>query len=405
MIVVVEYDPAWPQRFEQLRQEYGGALAAAGVPVVAIEHVGSTSVPGLAAKPVIDCDIVVAAPDVAAASQTLTGLGFKVLGELGIPQRWAFKEPGRLAGTNTYVVVAGSLALRNHLAVRDILRTDPDLRMRYADVKRRVGATAANIDEYGRGKNAMIQQILAAAGLTDEERASIDANQVPSHDDVPRLADPGPQELPGLPGGLRGLGSASHDRVDVGQPLADLQGDVDPGVGGGRGQPLRIAEQQVGRAHLDQQRRQPGQRREQRRGQGRLRVSPGQVIGGELAEQGGGGERVLVDPLGHRGPRAGQVHRRGHQHRGRGERVPGVPDSHEQGDREPSAGRGAGHRDRPRAQALAGAEPAPCGPHVVDGGGEGMLGGQAVLGEEHPHPAGPSQPGGQLAVLRSDPSS
>lgn len=58
----------------------------------------------------------------------LTGLGFKPLGELGIPLRWAFKEPERLAGTNTYIVVTCSLSLRNHLAVRDILRADPDLR-------------------------------------------------------------------------------------------------------------------------------------------------------------------------------------------------------------------------------------------------------------------------------------
>ena len=56
MIVVTEYDPAWPARFERLRAEYAAAMDAAGVPVVAIEHVGSTSVPGLAAKPVIDCD-------------------------------------------------------------------------------------------------------------------------------------------------------------------------------------------------------------------------------------------------------------------------------------------------------------------------------------------------------------
>jgi GrpB-like predicted nucleotidyltransferase (UPF0157 family) len=110
VIVVVEYDPAWPRRFGQLRQEYAQALAAAGVPVVAIEHVGSTSVPGLAAKPVIDCDIVVAEPDVGAASQVLTGLGFTAEGELGIPQRWAFRPPDRLAGTHTYVVVEGSLA-------------------------------------------------------------------------------------------------------------------------------------------------------------------------------------------------------------------------------------------------------------------------------------------------------
>lgn len=61
----------------------------------------------------------------------------------------------------------GSLALRNHLAVGEILRTDSGLRKHYTATKRRAGATAASIDEYGRGKNAGIQQILAAAGLTD----------------------------------------------------------------------------------------------------------------------------------------------------------------------------------------------------------------------------------------------
>jgi GrpB-like predicted nucleotidyltransferase (UPF0157 family) len=134
VIQVVEYDPTWPRRFEQLRREYADTMAAAGVPVVAIEHVRSSSVPGLAAKPVIDCDIVVAEQDVPAASATLVDLGFKPRGELGIPLRWAFEEPGRLAGTNTYVVVDGCLSLRNHLAVRDILRSDPVLRDEYAAV-------------------------------------------------------------------------------------------------------------------------------------------------------------------------------------------------------------------------------------------------------------------------------
>ena len=91
----------------------------AGVAVVAIERVGGTSVPGLAAKPIIDCDIVVTVEQVASASDVLVGLGFRPEGELGVPQRWAFKEPSRLNGTNTYVVVDGSLALRNHLRLRD----------------------------------------------------------------------------------------------------------------------------------------------------------------------------------------------------------------------------------------------------------------------------------------------
>ncbi|CAA9351011.1 MAG: hypothetical protein AVDCRST_MAG34-1758 [uncultured Nocardioidaceae bacterium] len=185
MIRVVQYDPTWPERFEQLRRLYADRMAVAGVPVVAIEHVGSTAVPGLAAKPIIDCDIVVAEQDVPEASNTLVDLDYEPLGDLGIPQRWAFKEPQRLAGTNTYVVIDGSLALRNHLAVRDTLRKNPALRDEYAEVKRRAGAAAMNIAEYGRGKNAILQRILAAAGLSAAERASIDANQVP-HEASPR---------------------------------------------------------------------------------------------------------------------------------------------------------------------------------------------------------------------------
>jgi GrpB-like predicted nucleotidyltransferase (UPF0157 family) len=186
VITVVEYDPAWPRRFQALRDEYAGAMAAAGVPVTAFEHVGSTSVPGLAAKPVIDLDIVVLEADVAAASGVLVSLGFAPLGELGIPLRWAFKEPARLAGTNTYVIVDGCLSLRNHLAVRDLLRADAALRAEYAAVKREAGASSANIDEYGQAKSPTVQKILAAAGLTEAELTSIAGNQVPSHDELPR---------------------------------------------------------------------------------------------------------------------------------------------------------------------------------------------------------------------------
>jgi len=186
VITVVEYDPGWPERFESLRREYAAAMAAGGVPVVAIEHVGSTSVPGLAAKPVIDCDIVVEQTQVAAASNVLMSLGFTPEGELGIPKRWAFREPVRLAGTNTYVIVDGCLSLRNHLAVRNVLRADAALRDEYAAVKRRAGARAADIDEYGQLKSAAVQKILTAAGLTEAERASIAGNQMPAHDELRR---------------------------------------------------------------------------------------------------------------------------------------------------------------------------------------------------------------------------
>jgi GrpB-like predicted nucleotidyltransferase (UPF0157 family) len=186
VITVVDYDGSWPERFQTLRTEYARAMTNNGVPVLTIDHVGSTSVPGLAAKPIIDCDIVVDADDVEAAGRVLISLGFTPLGELGIPHRWAFREPPRLAGTNTYVVASGSLSLRNHLCVRDTLRADAALRDDYARVKKHVAATAATIEEYGQGKNAMVQRILEAGGLSREERASIDSNQVPSHEDVQR---------------------------------------------------------------------------------------------------------------------------------------------------------------------------------------------------------------------------
>ena len=186
VIVVAEYDPVWPERFERLRREYADAMAAASVPDVAIEHVGSTSVPGLAAKPIIDCDIIVSESEVAAASKVLISLGFMPLGELGIPQRWAFGEPARLAGTNTYVIVDGCLSLRNHLGVREVLRADAALRDEYAAVKRDAGARAANIDEYGQLKGPVVQKILAAAGLTEAERAAIASSNVPTHEELPR---------------------------------------------------------------------------------------------------------------------------------------------------------------------------------------------------------------------------
>jgi GrpB-like predicted nucleotidyltransferase (UPF0157 family) len=84
------------------------------------------------------------------------------------------------------VTVEGSLSLRNHLAVRDTLRSSPDLRDRYSAVKQQVAAIAANIDEYGKGKNALIQEILTVAVFTEAERVTIDTAQVPSHHLVPR---------------------------------------------------------------------------------------------------------------------------------------------------------------------------------------------------------------------------
>ena len=134
------------------------------MPVVAIEHVGSTAVEGLAAKPVIDVDIVVTAEHVAAASAALESIGYEPLGTVGIEDRWAFKAPGTIR-TNTYVVLAGSLALRNHLGVRDVLRGDDALRARYAEVKCQLASTSSDAAAYVEGKSAILSEVLTKAGL------------------------------------------------------------------------------------------------------------------------------------------------------------------------------------------------------------------------------------------------
>jgi GrpB-like predicted nucleotidyltransferase (UPF0157 family) len=173
MIEVVDYDHRWPADFEILHDRYRAALA--GVAVVGIEHVGSTAVPGLAAKPVLDVDIVVVEDAVEAAVAALAAIGYEPLGEMGVPQRWMCRAPAGGIRTNTYVTVDGCLSLRNHLAVRDVLRTDEALRSEYSDVKQRLAREVDDIDEYVEKKSGIVQRILERAGFTEEERATIAA--------------------------------------------------------------------------------------------------------------------------------------------------------------------------------------------------------------------------------------
>ena len=172
-IRVVDYDPQWKTDFQELKARYQQTLDDADVAWKAIEHVGSTSIEGLAAKPVIDIDIVVAAQDVEAASTALQAVGFEPLGELGIEDRWAFRAPTDLPRTNTYIVVEGSLALRSHLGVRTVLRTNPELRDSYASVKRALAEPTDDIDSYVAGKSDVLSRILELAGLTEDELLTI----------------------------------------------------------------------------------------------------------------------------------------------------------------------------------------------------------------------------------------
>ena len=172
VITIVEYDPTWRGIYEQLRSIYASSLGS--TPILTIEHVGSTAVEGLAAKPVIDIDIVVASQDVGAATDALRSIGFRALGEQGISGRWAFRQPEDLPATHTYVVEASSLALRNHLAVRDTLRAEADLRAQYAQLKRELASSSADMSVYVKGKSTLLCQILEQAGLSDDELSLIE---------------------------------------------------------------------------------------------------------------------------------------------------------------------------------------------------------------------------------------
>ena len=175
-VTVVPYDPGWPGQFATIKADLEAALV--DIPIVGIEHVGSTSVPGLAAKPVIDVDVIVVRNHLEEAIDALRAAGYHYRGDLGIADRPSMAEPGGIR-RNVYVTVDGSLALRNHRAVREILRTDPDLRERYAARKYELAGHHEVVDDYAMAKSDIVQEILAAAGLSDDERAAIAVVNMP----------------------------------------------------------------------------------------------------------------------------------------------------------------------------------------------------------------------------------
>ena len=132
-----------------------------------VDHVGSTSVPGLAAKPVIDLDVVVATEaDVRPAVDGLAGLGYRWRGDLGVPGREAFKAPaaGDLPAHHLYVVVEDSKAHLDHWLLRDLLRDDDAARDRYGALKQRNAAQAdSDIDVYLAAKADLVAELLTRA--------------------------------------------------------------------------------------------------------------------------------------------------------------------------------------------------------------------------------------------------
>ena len=163
-VTVLPYDPQWAVRFEQERPVLERALA----PWLndGVQHIGSTAVPGLPAKPMID--IMAGVADLAAAAQAvpvLTGLGW----EQGVHRPHEALWFGKPAGpwwqrtSHLHLTQSDSALWRERLVFRDALRADPALREAYAALKASLGHL--EVEPYTAGKRAFVAQVLAARGV------------------------------------------------------------------------------------------------------------------------------------------------------------------------------------------------------------------------------------------------
>lgn len=171
-IEVVPHSPQWAQQFEKVARSLRAALCE--VPSARVEHVGSTSVRGLAAKPILDIDVIVETVDVAHAVVALEEVGYRHRGDLGVIGREAFFAPDDVPRRHVYVCEADALNVRNHLAVREVLRRRADLRDDYAAVKLQLAADPAmDMDTYIARKSEVLQRVLAESDLTTAELRQI----------------------------------------------------------------------------------------------------------------------------------------------------------------------------------------------------------------------------------------
>ncbi len=171
-VEVVPYSHDWPQLFIRVAEQLREVLD--GLPAIEIEHVGSTAVPGLAAKPVIDVDVIVRRELLGTAIGALEAAGYVHRGDLGVTDRKAFFAPDEDPPRNVYVCVSGTLHVRNHLAARNALRNDPELRDRYGAVKLELASDPdMDIHRYIARKSDVLQEVLAASDLTAGEKRRI----------------------------------------------------------------------------------------------------------------------------------------------------------------------------------------------------------------------------------------
>lgn len=169
-VIVDEYNPAWPQMFNELKLAFEKELPNL---FLSIEHVGSTSVPGLSAKPIIDLDIVIEDNNLLPLlSIELEKLGYYYQGDLGIEGREAFARIDKYApwGGNRrvwiehhlYVCPKKSEELKRHLAFRNHLRENPKALYDYELLKKKLAASEKDRVSYTAGKSDFINSILTS---------------------------------------------------------------------------------------------------------------------------------------------------------------------------------------------------------------------------------------------------
>lgn len=179
-IIVENYNPDWANHFRELETMIWKEVSDVAV---AIEHVGSTSVEGLAAKPIIDIDIVISSPQqLAPVIERLQKLDYEHRGNLGIEGRDAFRAPEGNIKHHLYVCLQSSTALKNHLLLRERLRKDSKARNQYGELKKDLALKFGHsIDDYIEGKTALILSLLSTDAFETEELDAIRAvNKHPS---------------------------------------------------------------------------------------------------------------------------------------------------------------------------------------------------------------------------------
>jgi len=164
-VVLTPPNPAWAEQFreisDQLRDACGDKLAT-------IHHIGSTSVPGLAAKPLIDMlPVLRGHDDGPALASPMEALGFVYFGAYGIEGRHFFRRKGDL-DVNVHMFEMGHIEIERHVAFRDALRSDARLLAAYQSLKQELAARFPNdVDSYARSKSDFIEGVLRDLGAPE----------------------------------------------------------------------------------------------------------------------------------------------------------------------------------------------------------------------------------------------